>query len=63
MCALGDYGGNCFQSGDTARFNPDGLSATRRAQLQQVSGLRQCFIMLHTTTIYYKNNLFYNCDC
>jgi len=42
----GDYNSNCFQTGDTARFNQDALSATYKAQLQQVGPRRnQCFVI------------------
>jgi len=42
----GEYNSNCFQTGDTARFNQDALSATYKAQLQQVGPRRhQCFVI------------------
>ena len=36
MLFAGDYVNNCFQTGDTGRFNRDRLSAADKAQLQQV---------------------------
>ena len=47
----GDYGRNCFQSGDKARYNPENMFAHTKAQLEDVINLCLSFVVQQGTPL------------